>query len=222
VTSIVCFVGCVFFLYIAIKPMCADIYFKRSMTCKKERAVYYVKKAIRWFPPVEQYHVRLGNLYKNLAENGDKKQTIRYLKLAENEYRYNAEKFKGQPANLCNLGICYMWQAQMAGLSTTDKAIENFQSALKINHYFVPGWHNLGKIYGWLGKYDSAIKCYRRVLEIKPNLVNVLYSMGYVYAQMGDREKTVKCWKKVLEIKPDYERALTRLKQLGVKVNEKE
>jgi cytochrome c-type biogenesis protein CcmH/NrfG len=110
----------------------------------------------------------------------------------------------------------------MLSLDTADKAIESLRNALRLDPYFIDGWHNLGKVYGWQGRFDLAIVCYERALEITPGDPALHYGLGFVYADSGNVKEAVAEWERTLKLNPEHKEARRKIELIKKVVSEKE
>lgn len=86
-----------------------------------------------------------------------------------------------------------------------DKAIEQFEKALKINSNYAFIYYNLGDIQYRLGNYENALAYFKkaRKLELTQQLhMDILNSLGMTYSEMGDNEKAITAFKEALQVFP--------------------
>jgi len=209
--------GSLFLMIKAIVPYRADVIYEDGLCYLKARnqemAIKRIEKAVSLNPYVERYNIELGGIYREIALRGKSKEERSYwLERAEESFQRNRKIYPQQPYSYLNLGTCYMWQAQILGWETVDKAIESFQKALLIDPYFIDAWHNLGRVYGWQGKFNSAIICYKRALMITPGDPALHYGLGFVYADSGNVKEAVAEWEETLKLNPEHEEAKRKLK----------
>jgi len=219
--------GSLFLTIEAIVPYRADLIYEDGLCYLKAKnqkmAVKRIEEAISLNPYVERYNIEIGGIYKELALSSENQKDARYwLKRAEESFQRNAEIYPQQPYSYLNLGTCYMWQAQMLSLDTADKAIESLRNALRLDPYFIDGWHNLGKVYGWQGRFDLAIVCYERALEITPGDPALHYGLGFVYADSGNVKEAVAEWERTLKLNPEHKEARRKIELIKKVVSEKE
>lgn len=77
-----------------------------------------------------------------------------------------------------NLGVAYTDKGWL------DKAIENFQFALRLKPESAEAHGNLGIAYAKKGWRDKAIEEYRTTLKLQPNYYDAHYNMGIVFLKM--------------------------------------
>lgn len=80
------------------------------------------------------------------------------------------------------------------------KAIEYFESALKIDDQFAFAWDNLGLCYRKIGNYDKAIEAYNKSLEIDPIGAMPLQNIAIVYQYKKEYKKAIESYEKLIVI----------------------
>jgi len=216
VLLIVATAGSLFLTSRAIVPYRADLIYQDGLCYLKAKnqkmAMKRIEKAVSLNPYIERYNIEIGGIYKGLASSSESQEERRYrLEKAEESYQRNVKVYPQQPYSYLNLGSCYMWQAQMLGWETVDKAIGCFQKALRMDPYFIEAWHNLGRVYGWQGKFNLAIICYKRALMITPGDPALHYGLGFVYADSGNIKQAIAEWQESLKLNPEDEKTKRKL-----------
>ncbi|MBC7101043.1 MAG: tetratricopeptide repeat protein [Methanobacteriales archaeon] len=59
-----------------------------------------------------------------------------------------------------------------------QKALEQYNKALKINPKLAEAWNNKGTTLQKLGKYKEALKCYEKVTQLDPEDIEAWYKRG--------------------------------------------
>lgn len=80
------------------------------------------------------------------------------------------------------------------------KAIEYFESALKIDDQFAFAWDNLGLCYRKIGNYDKAIEAYNKSIEIDPTGSMPLQNIAIVYQYKKEYKKAIESYEKLIAI----------------------
>lgn len=93
------------------------------------------------------------------------------------------------------VGFCYYRQGQF------DKAIQEFQAALKLNPYNSDAYNNLGSLYADKGMVDEAISLFKAALEQKQSPM-LHYNLGNVYADSGKLEESIFHFLSAIRINP--------------------
>ncbi|MBI4690865.1 MAG: tetratricopeptide repeat protein [Nitrospirae bacterium] len=96
-----------------------------------------------------------------------------------------------------NLGNVYMKQ----GLS--DKAIEQYQIAIRLRPNDSEPYYNLGVIYQDCGFIDRAIEWYRVAIKLSPDDPKPYYNLGTIYQSQGLIDKAIGQYRIAIKLKPD-------------------
>ena len=108
---------------------------------------------------------------------------------------------KKSPANergYHNLGVAYLDK----GLS--DKALEYFRTALRINPDFAEAHYNLGNVYLEKGLFDEAVEHYLSSIKINPEYFKAHYNLGNAHLKKGLFDKAIENFQMALRLKPDF------------------
>ncbi|KAF0145023.1 MAG: hypothetical protein FD156_1350 [Nitrospirae bacterium] len=92
-----------------------------------------------------------------------------------------------------------------------DKAIENYQTALKINPDFIEAHNNLGVEYKEKGWVDKAIEHYQIAIWLGPDFSTAHNNMGNAYIAKGWLDKAIEHYRLALRLKPDFMEAHNNL-----------
>jgi tetratricopeptide (TPR) repeat protein len=107
-----------------------------------------------------------------------------------------------------NLGLVYQERNQF------EKAIEEYNTALRLYPKAYIVYDILGYIYQKKGDYPNAKEKYKEVLKLNPEYVKTLNNLGVIYAEENRIDEALECWKKALEIAPDYSGAKINLEKI--------
>jgi len=72
-----------------------------------------------------------------------------------------------------------------------QKALQNFQTAVKLDPDYAFSHVGLGKAFRLLGRYDYAIASFRKALDLDDKLDEALYVLGLTYLDKGDKDKAL-------------------------------
>ena len=104
-----------------------------------------------------------------------------------------------------NLGVAYNLKGW------PDRAIEQFEIALRLKPDAADIHNNLGIAYAKKGWFDKAFGEHRAALKLKPDYYDAHYNMGLALFRMGDTDKAIEEYKAALRINPDLARAHVNL-----------
>lgn len=96
-----------------------------------------------------------------------------------------------------NLGMGY------SDVKNYEKAISNYQEAIKLEAELFPPWYNLGNVYRDLGNSKKAIESYEKSIEINSQFIPAYTNIAVIYNQAGENGEAVNILKKSLDVSPD-------------------
>ena len=110
----------------------------------------------------------------------------------------------------CGLGVSSYDDAIMDGASNLnrgkpEKALEDFNRAIKIKPEVAAGYLGRANTLNIMGRYEEAIEDYDTALEITPDLANAYINRGSAYSHLGKYEKAIADYEKGLELEPDID-----------------
>ena len=70
-----------------------------------------------------------------------------------------------------------------------DRAITDYDEAIKINPKFAMPYNNRGVVYGAKGEFDRAILDYDTAIKLFPKLAGAYYNRGLAYAKKGEYDR---------------------------------
>lgn len=96
-----------------------------------------------------------------------------------------------------------------------DKAIQDYNTILKINPQYKLAHYNLGYVHlVYLKKYEDAIKCFSDAISYDPNYVEAYYNRGLSYELSKNKKKAKEDYEKAVQLKPDYEAAVAGMRRV--------
>lgn len=98
-------------------------------------------------------------------------------------------------------------------LKKYEKAINNFESIIKIDSHFSDAYYNLGIIFKNISQIDKSIDNFEKCIKINPNKFEAYNNLGNIYRDKQQIETAFNLYIKSLEINPNY---LIALQNLGV------
>ena len=102
-----------------------------------------------------------------------------------------------KPRPHSNLGYVLMARGQLG------EAIEQFNTALRLNPAYEPAYNNLGYALSSMGRTDEAIEQFRKVIALNPANVDAHYNLGAALAKKGLSGQAIKEYIVALRLKPD-------------------
>jgi tetratricopeptide (TPR) repeat protein len=108
-------------------------------------------------------------------------------------------------------GLYYRGNFALYALGESDKAIDLYQRALKIDPDFVLARYDLAVAYRGLGEVEKAITEYEKVLKINPRFPEALSNLGGQYFRQGNVDKAVTHFRRAIEVYPNFIQALSNL-----------
>jgi tetratricopeptide (TPR) repeat protein len=110
----------------------------------------------------------------------------------------------------CGFGVSSYDDAIMDGAShlntgKPEKALEDFNRAIKIKPEVAAGYLGRANTLNVMGRYEEAIEDYDTALEITPDLANAYINRGSAYSHLGEYEKAIADYEKGLELDPDID-----------------
>ncbi|MCH8285001.1 tetratricopeptide repeat protein [candidate division KSB1 bacterium] len=89
-----------------------------------------------------------------------------------------------------NRGISYYRKGQF------DRAIEDFDEALRLNPDLAEAFSNRGNVYRKKGQFDRAIEDYEKAINLKPDDGQVFANRGLAYEKKGKPSQALRDFKK--------------------------
>ena len=98
-------------------------------------------------------------------------------------------------------------------LKEYEKAINNFESIIKIDSHFSDAYYNLGIIFKNINQIDKSIDNFEKCIKINPKKFEAYNNLGNIYRDRQQIETAINLYIESLEINPNY---LIALQNLGV------
>jgi superkiller protein 3 len=156
-------------------------------------AIVYLQDALKTStPPVlkPQIQTTLAVAY---AENGDSDQAIATLEQVIEAHPDNAEAH-------FNLGTVYAKQGPALGY---QKALANFQKAVRIDPHYDSARYSLAKVLVQVGQFADAISYLNDYTHHQPNDAEGFHLLGSAYTGLSQLPKAVAALERARQLKPD-------------------
>ncbi len=101
-----------------------------------------------------------------------------------------------------NVEFLHIYGFVFFNLKNYEKAIVQWEKAIKINPNFVDGLNNLGNALSRIGKFDEAINYLNKALKLRPNFFETYYTLSDIFYQKGIYDKSLKNINEALNLKP--------------------
>jgi tetratricopeptide (TPR) repeat protein len=112
-----------------------------------------------------------------------------------------------------DLGLAYKFKDQL------DKAVSEFQTAIRLQPNLTDAHYTLGILYWQRGEFDHAVEELGKAVQLKPDYAEAHYTLGTIYKQQGKLQEAVVELREAIRLQPDFAGAHTTLagllRQLG-------
>jgi len=168
---------------------------------KMEEALAQYDRALELDPESKNAHFGLGILYAELGKRGEA--LLEYQRAIAIDPTYSEVYL--------NLGALYMQMDQ------PQEAIEQYQKAIASTPYYAQAHYNLGVAYRKIDKPRQAMESYEKAIRYEPSFVAARINLGIAYYERKRLEDAREQFEIVLLYDPGNQRALSALKQIGVR-----
>jgi tetratricopeptide (TPR) repeat protein len=96
-----------------------------------------------------------------------------------------------------NLGSAY------SAKGWEDKAVEQYQMALRLNPSYVNALNNLGVSYLEFGRVEEGIQLFHAALVLRPDLAETHNNLGLAYLKKGLTDQAIGQFQEAVRLKPD-------------------
>jgi tetratricopeptide (TPR) repeat protein len=98
---------------------------------------------------------------------------------------------------LSNRGVAYRLKGDY------DRAIQDYNQAIKLNSKFAQAYNNRGVAYDNKGEYNHAIQDYDQAIKLKPS-AEVHFNRGNAYLGKGQYDHAIDDYNQALKLKSDF------------------
>ncbi len=111
-----------------------------------------------------------------------------------------------------NMSIAFNNRGLAFGLrGSFDRAIQDFDQALKLTPNYAEAFRNRGEAYRRMGQYDLAIQDFDKALQLDPNHAQAFNGRGNAYESKGDLRRAIRDYAQAIRLNPDNDDALNNL-----------
>ena len=86
-----------------------------------------------------------------------------------------------------------------------DRAIANYDKAIKLDPKFAIAYNNRGIAYGQKGDDDRAIADFDTAIKLDPKSADTYYNRGIAYGQKGDYDRAIADFDTAIKLDPKTE-----------------
>lgn len=83
-----------------------------------------------------------------------------------------------------------------------DKALADYNSAIKLDKKFTEALNNRGILYASIGRYENALRDYAEAQRLSPKFADAYYNRGILYLTIGQLDKAIDDFSKAIDIEP--------------------
>jgi len=113
------------------------------------------------------------------------------------------------PKAASDLGLVYQSEGQV------ERAIRQYQRALRIDDKLTKVYNNLGTAYNALGKNREALAAFTKAVEADANYAKGHFNLGEQHRVMGNVQEALKHYRRAVECDPELGIARQRLDMMG-------
>jgi tetratricopeptide (TPR) repeat protein len=81
----------------------------------------------------------------------------------------------------------------------TDKALQDYSTAISLNATFYPAFNNRGVLLGRAGLFESALDDLNRSISLNPRYATAYNNRGYTYSLMNKPDQAIEDFNKTIE-----------------------
>ena len=85
----------------------------------------------------------------------------------------------------------------------TDKALEQFENALRVNPNIPFAYNNIAAVKARKGQYEEAIGYYQKALSLEPDFLQAMIGLGNAMERFGRRKEAIEIFYEIIRIEPN-------------------
>jgi tetratricopeptide (TPR) repeat protein len=93
------------------------------------------------------------------------------------------------------------------GKGDHDRAIHDYDQAIRLNPGHANSFSNRGAAYARRGDYDRAIQNYDEAIRLNPNHADAFSNRGVAYARKGDYDRAIRDYDEAIRLNPNHANA---------------
>ncbi len=101
--------------------------------------------------------------------------------------------------------------AEFIEANKPEKAMEQFENALRINPDIPTAYNNLASIKAREGQYEKAVEYYQKALSLKAEFIPAMVGLGNALDRAGRRKEAIEIFYKVIQLNPNLAGVYTSL-----------
>ncbi len=111
----------------------------------------------------------------------------------------------GKPVSRKNLAIVYNNRGNaFNGMRFHDRAITDYDAAIRLDPGYANAWYNRGVAYGRTGRIDRAIADYDAAIRIDPRFAAAYFSVGNAYDAKREYDRAIDAFTTAIRLDPGY------------------
>ncbi len=88
-----------------------------------------------------------------------------------------------------------------------DRAIEDYDQAIKLDPNFARAFNNRGAMYERKGEFDRAIQDFDKAIALNPEYAEAFNNRGLAYHKKGESDRAIQDFDRAIKLKPNFARA---------------
>ena len=151
-----------------------------------DKAIADCTEAIRLNPQNAEAYWGRGHVYKRRASS------TRRLRTSQSPFG----SIHDMPKSMVGGAYAYAKKGEF------DKAIADYNEAIRLDPKHATTYYNRGLTYGKKGDHDKAIADFTEAIRLNPKDAEAYYSRGCTYGEKGDHDKAITDYTAAIRINP--------------------